>query len=237
MNPPYGERISTPDLLGTYRMIGERLKHEFGGNEAWILSYREECFEQIGLKPSIKIPVYNGSLECEFRKYTLFDGKMKTFRQEGGVVKTEQEKREMAQKHRFKKTASSRSDSSRKKPTRKATSAHSRSIRSRTRTGRISHARTSTTITTTSTTRRATAATRKTATITRDAASTKAVTTSSGRDSKAAKDKVMATAATSSRVTVASRTRINPSERRSPVLPSLTHKAMAHLTHCTSYQL
>ena len=28
-NPPYGERISTPDLLGTYKMIGERLKHEF----------------------------------------------------------------------------------------------------------------------------------------------------------------------------------------------------------------
>lgn len=103
MNPPYGERISTPNLLGTYRMIGERLKHAFGGNEAWILSYREECFEQIGLKPSIKIPVYNGSLECEFRKYTMFEGKMNTFRKEGGVVKTEEEKREMAQKHRFKK--------------------------------------------------------------------------------------------------------------------------------------
>ena len=102
-NPPYGERISTPDLLGTYKMIDERLKHEFGGNEAWILSYREECFEQIGLKPSIKIPLYNGSLECEFRKYALFDGKMKTFRAEGGVVKSEREKREMAQKHRFKK--------------------------------------------------------------------------------------------------------------------------------------
>ena len=102
-NPPYGERISTPDLLGTYKMIGERLKHEFGGNEAWILSYREECFEQIGLKPSIKIPLYNGSLECEFRKYALFDGKMKAFRAEGGVVKSEREKREMAQKHRFKK--------------------------------------------------------------------------------------------------------------------------------------
>ena len=102
-NPPYGERISTPDLLGTYKMIGERLKHEFGDNEAWILSYREECFEQIGLKPSIKIPLYNGSLECEFRKYALFDGKMKVFRAEGGVVKSEREKREMAQKHRFKK--------------------------------------------------------------------------------------------------------------------------------------
>lgn len=37
-------------------MIGERLKHSFTGNDAWVLSYREECFDQIGLKPSIKIP-------------------------------------------------------------------------------------------------------------------------------------------------------------------------------------
>ena len=101
-NPPYGERISTPDLLGTYKMIGERLKHQFTGNEAWILSYREECFAQIGLKPSIKIPVFNGSLECEFRKYQMFDGKMREFREEGGVVKTEEEKRQMAEKRRFK---------------------------------------------------------------------------------------------------------------------------------------
>ena len=102
-NPPYGERITTPNLLGTYKMIGERLKHEFAGNEAWVLSYREECFDQIGLKPSMKVPLYNGSLECELRKYTLFDGKMRSFREEGGIVKTEREKEEMAQKHRFKR--------------------------------------------------------------------------------------------------------------------------------------
>ena len=102
-NPPYGERISTPDLLGTYKMIGERLKHQFTGNDAWVLSYREECFDQIGLKPSIKIPLYNGSLECEFRKYQMFDGKMREFREEGGTVKTDEEKRQMAEKHRFKK--------------------------------------------------------------------------------------------------------------------------------------
>ena len=102
-NPPYGERISTPNLLATYKMIGERLKHAFGGNDAWILSYREECFEQIGLKPSIKIPLYNGSLECEFRKYAMFEGKMKVFREEGGIVKTDEEKKAMAEKHRFKK--------------------------------------------------------------------------------------------------------------------------------------
>ena len=102
-NPPYGERISTPDLLGTYKMIGERLKHQFLGGDAWVLSYREECFEQIGLKPSIKIPLYNGSLECEFRKYQIFDGKLRDFRSEGGIVKTDEEKKQMAEKHRFKK--------------------------------------------------------------------------------------------------------------------------------------
>ena len=81
-NPPYGERISTDDLLGLYKMIGERLKHAFAGNDAWILSYRDECFDQIGLKPSVKVELYNGALECQFRKYQLFDGKYKAFRQE-----------------------------------------------------------------------------------------------------------------------------------------------------------
>ncbi len=102
-NPPYGERISTPDLLGTYKMIGEKLKHQFKDNDAWVLSYREECFDQIGLKPSIKIPLYNGSLECEFRKYQIFEGRLKEFRSEGNILKTEEEKKAMAEKHRFKK--------------------------------------------------------------------------------------------------------------------------------------
>lgn len=102
-NPPYGERITTPNLLATYKMIGEKLKHAFSGNEAWIISYRDECFQQIGLKPSLKVPLYNGSLECEFRKYTMFDGRMKDFRSEGGIVKTDDERRQMAEKGRFKK--------------------------------------------------------------------------------------------------------------------------------------
>lgn len=83
-NPPYGERISTNDLLGLYQMIGERLKHAFIGNDAWILSYREECFDQIGLKPSQKVPLFNGPLECEFRKYQIFDGKYKEFKSQDG---------------------------------------------------------------------------------------------------------------------------------------------------------
>lgn len=101
-NPPYGERITSPDLLGLYRTIGERLKHEFDGGEAWIISYREECFAEIGLKPSIKIPLYNGALDCELRKYQIFDGRLGDFRAAGGTVKTDEERRRMGEKHRFK---------------------------------------------------------------------------------------------------------------------------------------
>ena len=85
-------------------MIGDRLKHAFSGNEAWVLSYRKECFDAIGLKPSIKYPLYNGALECELRKYVLFDGKTKAFLSDGNEVKTDNERKEMAQTHRFKKS-------------------------------------------------------------------------------------------------------------------------------------
>ncbi len=74
-NPPYGERIKPDDLFGLYEMIGERLKHVFMGYDAWVLSYKKECFNKLGLRHSLRIPLYNGSLECEFRKYELFAGK------------------------------------------------------------------------------------------------------------------------------------------------------------------
>lgn len=74
-NPPYGERIKPDDLLGMYEMIGERLKHVFTGYKAWILSYKKECFDKIGLKASQKVKLKNGSLDCEFREYSIFAGK------------------------------------------------------------------------------------------------------------------------------------------------------------------
>ena len=77
MNPPYGERISPNDLLTLYENIGERLKHAFSGYTAWIISYREDCFDKIGLRHSARIELMNGALECEFRKYEIFSGKRK----------------------------------------------------------------------------------------------------------------------------------------------------------------
>ena len=101
-NPPYGERISSPNLLGLYRTLGDRLKHQFVGNEAWVIGYREETFDQIGLKPSLKIPLFNGSLDCEFRKYQIFDGKLDSFRAQGNILKTDEEKERNAAKRRLK---------------------------------------------------------------------------------------------------------------------------------------
>ena len=80
-NPPYGERISSRDLMGLYGMIGERLKHAFKDYKAWILSYKDECFDKIGLRPAEKIKLMNGSLECEYRCYEIFEGKNKDYKQ------------------------------------------------------------------------------------------------------------------------------------------------------------
>lgn len=74
-NPPYGERIQPEDLFGLYERIGERLKHVFMGYSAWILSYKKECFNAIGLRHSKRYPLKNGSLDCEFRQYKIFAGK------------------------------------------------------------------------------------------------------------------------------------------------------------------
>ncbi len=74
-NPPYGERLNPRDLMDLYGMIGERIKHVFTGYDAWVLSSNREGFDKIGLKPSEKIKLINGSLDCEFRKYEIFSGK------------------------------------------------------------------------------------------------------------------------------------------------------------------
>jgi len=74
-NPPYGERIKVEELSELYSMIGERLKHVFTGYDAYILSYKKESFDSIGLKHSRRFFLFNGALECEMREYEIFSGK------------------------------------------------------------------------------------------------------------------------------------------------------------------
>ncbi len=85
-NPPYGERISAPDMEALYQTIGSQLKHVFTGYHAWILGYRDEHFARIGLAPSEKVDILNGSLECSLREYVIFEGDRKDFVKAGGRI-------------------------------------------------------------------------------------------------------------------------------------------------------
>lgn len=93
-NPPYGERISVEDMDGLYELIGSKLKKVFKGYHAWIIGYQDDYFKKIGLAPSQKLPMLNGSLECELREYVIFEGDYKSFRREGNTLHTRQEERE-----------------------------------------------------------------------------------------------------------------------------------------------
>lgn len=105
MNPPYGERLKPDDLTALYKGIGTALKKNFSGWNAWIIGPDKEEFGNIGLKPTIKIPLLNGSLECSLREYVLFDGRYDSFRAEGGSLgklsdeEAEEQRRPRKMKH------------------------------------------------------------------------------------------------------------------------------------------
>jgi len=77
INPPYGERIVQENLNELYTDIGNKLKKDFSGYNAWILSGNAEAMKHVGLRPSPKVIVYNGQLECRFNRYSLYSGSKK----------------------------------------------------------------------------------------------------------------------------------------------------------------
>lgn len=76
INPPYGERLKEEDeIIPFYQEIGTQLKHHCEGCEAWIISNNLKALKFIGLRPSRKIRLFNGPLDCKLHKYELFKGK------------------------------------------------------------------------------------------------------------------------------------------------------------------
>lgn len=78
-NPPYGERINPENISDIYKSLGSVLKHKFSGCTAWIISSEENFLNKIGLKPAKKVELLNGSLECLYCRYDIFDGKRNEF--------------------------------------------------------------------------------------------------------------------------------------------------------------
>jgi putative N6-adenine-specific DNA methylase len=75
MNPPYGERMDEENIIPMYKAIGNHLKHACAGHSAWIISSDEEALKRVGLKPSRKLSLINGTLACKYYRFDMFAGK------------------------------------------------------------------------------------------------------------------------------------------------------------------
>lgn len=82
-NPPYGERLdrrgldSGFDVEAFYSDIGDTLKQEYPGTEAWFITSNLEALKYVGLRPSRKIKVFNSHLESRLVKYVMYEGSKK----------------------------------------------------------------------------------------------------------------------------------------------------------------
>jgi putative N6-adenine-specific DNA methylase len=75
-NPPYGERLPI-DADVFYGKIGDTLKKEYQGCEAWFITANIEALKSVGLRPSRKIKMFNGKLESRLVSYELYQGSRK----------------------------------------------------------------------------------------------------------------------------------------------------------------
>jgi putative N6-adenine-specific DNA methylase len=76
-NPPYGERLDI-ELERFYREIGDTLKNSYPNTNAWFITGNLEALKFVGLRPSRKIKLFNGSLEARFVKYEMYEGSKRT---------------------------------------------------------------------------------------------------------------------------------------------------------------
>lgn len=72
-NPPYGKRLEeVSQLEETYRKLGEKLKAQGSGSDAYILSGNTELSAHLGLKAIRKIPLFNGNIDCRLLHYQVY---------------------------------------------------------------------------------------------------------------------------------------------------------------------
>jgi len=74
INPPYGERMIKDDIHELYKMIGDTLKQNWQGYQAWVITSNMEAARSIKLTPKPKIQLFNGSLDCRFLRYEIYSG-------------------------------------------------------------------------------------------------------------------------------------------------------------------
>jgi putative N6-adenine-specific DNA methylase len=76
-NPPYDERMKVEAIAMFYKSIGDRFKQNWSGWNAWLISSNREALKCVGLRPSKRITLFNGALECSFQKFEMYEGSRK----------------------------------------------------------------------------------------------------------------------------------------------------------------
>ncbi|WP_372369047.1 class I SAM-dependent RNA methyltransferase [Candidatus Uabimicrobium sp. HlEnr_7] len=75
MNPPYNSRQKIQDDPNEkYKMIGDTLKKNYAGFDAYIFTGNLEAAKKIGLRASRRIPLHNGSLDCRLLYFEMYSG-------------------------------------------------------------------------------------------------------------------------------------------------------------------
>jgi len=74
-NPPYGERIGSPEeLAALYPKLGDALKKKFAGWNCFFFTADLRLPKLIRLQPSRRTPLWNGSLECRLYEFQIVSG-------------------------------------------------------------------------------------------------------------------------------------------------------------------
>nr|MBP9056105.1 hypothetical protein [Saprospiraceae bacterium] len=77
-NPPYDERLRENDVTELYRQIGDKLKLCFTNCDVWIISGHLEAMKNVGLRPSVRKKMLNGSIQSLYCKYEMYKGTKKS---------------------------------------------------------------------------------------------------------------------------------------------------------------
>jgi putative N6-adenine-specific DNA methylase len=74
-NPPYGERIGSPEeLAALYPKLGDALKKKFAGWNCFIFTADLRLPKLIRLQPSRRTPLWNGAMECRLYEFRIVAG-------------------------------------------------------------------------------------------------------------------------------------------------------------------
>ncbi|MBX9703882.1 MAG: hypothetical protein K2X39_06980, partial [Silvanigrellaceae bacterium] len=72
-NAPYGDRIGIKEDLPTmYRDFSDLWKQKYKNWNIWFMSGNQEAIKEIGLRPTRKVSLFNGSIPCKLLQFIIY---------------------------------------------------------------------------------------------------------------------------------------------------------------------